>query len=336
MNELDLREAIKAELSNNTTSPLVEEKLHATYEQVRNMPEAKRSGRRYWQPKWRFRPAAVLAPALLLFAVPVIAPYFGAEDVGMGLVVYAGELDLTAPSVADGAHLESFGFEYDDENGVTFNPALLFHFGEPDDENIKSVTLRCGSGKMSSYLEVERRASGMWNRINVSVPFGDWYKERTEDPESPTDAEIMAMLAELDGEQQLLKDLSCQVDVDGQIQENLDFSKLPDAPSEVRVMHKLDADSGLVLFVFDNPESNVRDFIIDVKELTVVPYEEVWWRVANFDAIRYADPENVDFTAYGDEIEVEAVLNDGRIARGTVHIEFDESGEVYVRYTEES
>lgn len=291
------------------------------------------------KPKRRFRPSAVLVPvlaALLIFAIPVIAPYFGGKDVGMGLVVYAGELDLTAPSVADGTHLESHGFHYDDENGVTGSPALFFHVGEPDDKNIKSVTLRCGSGDMSSYLEVERRASGMWNRINVSVPFGDWYKERTEDPESPTDAEIMAMLAELDGEQQLLKDLSCQVDVDGQIQENLDLSKLPDAPDEVRVMHKLDADSGFVLIIFENPESNVRDFIIDVKELTVVPYEEVEWHVANFDAIRYADPDNVDFTAYGDEIEVEAVLNDGRIARGTVHIEFDESGEVYVRYTEES
>ena len=49
MNELDLRESIKAELSNNKTSPLVEEKLYAAYEQVRRMPEVKGGGRRYRQ-----------------------------------------------------------------------------------------------------------------------------------------------------------------------------------------------------------------------------------------------------------------------------------------------
>ena len=65
MNELDLREAIKAELSNSKTSPLVEEKLHAAYEQVRRMPEVTGSGRRYHQEEriW-LKPVKVAAGVL--------------------------------------------------------------------------------------------------------------------------------------------------------------------------------------------------------------------------------------------------------------------------------
>lgn len=49
MNEQDLREAMRTEMGNLETSPIVEEKLRAAYEQVRTAPQAKAGGRRYRQ-----------------------------------------------------------------------------------------------------------------------------------------------------------------------------------------------------------------------------------------------------------------------------------------------
>ena len=290
------------------------------------------------EPKRRVRPAVVLAPvlaALLIFAVPVVAPYFGGKDIGTGLVVYAGELDLTDPSVADGTLLESFGFFYDNENGITGSPSLFFHVGDRDDKEIESVTFRSHSGTLTSNLEYERMQSGVWNRITIDFQYGDWYKERVNDPENPTDAEIMSILAEMGKDRDLRQELRSQITVDGMIQDSFDFSKLPSVPSEIRVMHKLDPNDGFVFVAFDNPESNVRDFIIDAKELTVIPNEEVRWNLEDFDSIRYAPADTVDFTAYGDTIDVEAKFKDGRIARGVIAIEFNEAGEMFVRYTED-
>ena len=290
------------------------------------------------KPKRRVRPALVLAPvlaALLLFAVPVMAPYFGGSDLGTGLVVYAGELDLTDPSVADGARLESFGFFYDEENGVTGGPHLFLSVGEWDDKKIESVTFRSHSGTFTSYLEYERMQSGVWNRIAIDFQYGEWYKERVDDPENPTDAEIMSILAELEKDKGLRKELHSQITVDGQIKESFELSALPEVPGEIKVMHKLDPNDGFVFVVFENPESNARDFIFDVKELTVIPNEEVRWDLEDFDSIRYAPADTVDFTAYGDTVDVEAKFKDGRIARGTIYIEFDEAGGMFVRYTED-
>ena len=288
--------------------------------------------------KGRVRPAAVLVPvlaALLMLAIPVAAPYFGGKDIGTGLVVYAGELDLTDPSVADGARLESFGFSYDEENGVASGPHLFLSIGEWDDKGIESVTFRSHSGTLTSYLEYERMKSGVWNRITIDFQYGEWYKERVNDPENPTDAEIMSILAELEKDKELRKELHSQITVDGQIKESFEFSALPEVPGEIQVAHKLDPNDGFVFVVFENPESSARDFIFDAKEITVIPSEEVRWNLEDFDSIRYAPADTVDFTAYGDTVEVEAKFKDGRTARGTVTIEFDESGEMIVRYTEE-
>lgn len=289
------------------------------------------------EPKRRVRPAIVLAPvlaALLMIAIPVAAPYFGGKDISTGLVVYAGELDLTDPSVADGTLLESFGFFYDNENGITASPSLFFHVGDRDDKEIEAVTFRSHSGTLSSNLEYERMQSGVWNRIAIDFQYGEWYKERVEDPENPTDAEIMSILAELEKDRGLRQELHSQITVDGMIQDGFDLSKLPSAPSEVQVAHKLDPNDGFVFVVFENPESNARDFIFDVKEITVIPNEEVRWNLEDFDSIRYAPAEDVDFTSYGDTVEVEAKFKDGRIARGEISIEFNEAGEMFVRYTE--
>lgn len=286
----------------------------------------------------RVRPTAVLAPvlaALLILAVPILAPYFGGSSIGTGLVVYAEEVNLTDPSVADGTYLESFGFSYDEENGVTHCSGLFFHVGERDDKDIESVTFQSHSGTLTSYLEYERMQSGVWNRTTIDFRYGDWYKERVNDPENPTDVEIMSILAELEGDKGLREKLFSQITVDGQITDGFDLSKLPDTPSEIQVAHKLDSNDGFVFIAFDNPESGARDFIFEAKEITVIPNEEVRWYPEAFDSIRYAPADTVDFTAYADTIEVEAQFKDGRIAQGVIHIEFNEAGEMFVRYTEE-
>ncbi|MCH5351928.1 MAG: hypothetical protein J1E06_00425 [Acutalibacter sp.] len=291
------------------------------------------------EPKRRVRPAVVLAPvlaALLILAVPILAPYFGGKDIGTGLVVYAGELDLTDPSVADGVRLESFGFSYDEENGVASGPHLFLFVGERDDKKIESVTFRSHSGTLTSNLEYERMQSGVWNRIAIDFQYGDWYKERVNDPENPTESEIMSILAELEKDKALRKELHSQITVDGQIKESFDLSMLPEVPGEIQVAHKIDPNDGFVFVVFENPESSARDFIFDVKEITVVPSEEVRWNLEDFDSIRYAPADTVDFTAYGDTVDVEAQFKDGRVARGTIAIEFNEAGEMFVRYTENS
>ena len=99
-------------------------------------------------------------------------------------------------------------------------------------------------------------------------------------------------------------------------------------------MHKSDPNDGFVEVRFTNQESTAREPILDAKELTVIPYEEVEWVLEDFDAIRYASPDSVDFTAYADTITVETTLKDGRVITGEIRIEFDEAGNMYAQYVE--
>lgn len=96
MNEQDLREAMRTEMGNLETSPIVEEKLRAAYEQVRTAPQAKAGGRRYRQTEkiW-LKPLKAAAGALgtlaaafvILVGVSAANPALAAAIPGMESII---------------------------------------------------------------------------------------------------------------------------------------------------------------------------------------------------------------------------------------------------------
>ena len=316
-------------------------------------------------PAWR--PAAILAPALAVlavFVIPLVLP--GSEEITDTLPVtlstvqpaseesaeslphalpmaiptihvYAGEVDLSDPSVADGTHFESFGFETNENGEIVGFPSLFMQVGERDDPNIESVTMRSETGTLSSNLEFERKAGNTnWNELRISFSFCDWYKNRVSDSEAPTADEILEIFTELQQDAQLQEEMAVNIIIDGeQCTDRFNLGTLP-KPSEINVYHKSSMDSGSVSVVFVNPKSTVRDRILRVKELTVIPYEEVIWGIEGYDELRWQPAENVDFTAYSDTISVETRLKDTRVVHGTIKLEVSEDGKLSAVYTEES
>lgn len=249
------------------------------------------------------------------------------SDFPFSLTVFAAD--------ADGVDLiGSGGFEYggDDffiiENGILDRGSTLFFQlgGTGETASVDHVELTAETGMLTCYYQFENR-NAEWDSGSILVPYAT-YERAVSDLENPTKEEIRNMLLRIEAGEEGSEDFHSATHlyinhITGAMEKELLPLLDKVEIQEVRFQTKMDIST--VIIDFRNPESTAKKKEINVKSLSVRPFEEVQWS-PDVEALRGTPAENIDFSNYSDCLHVTAYKKDGTAITGEIHIEFSPDG----------